>query len=128
MGYIAAAKLIGGGIILLVILGVCGHYVYNYEHWQTQIKELQDKNAGLELGQADLKKNAEEFKAFMAKKQSVARRIPNEQADISKEVADPNADLDPLYLEYRLQRIPGKVPATKSRGGSSPSHRTSTPP
>jgi len=128
MGYLAMAKLIGGGIILLVILGVCGHYIYNYEHWQTVIKQQQDKIAGLELGQADLQKNAEQMKAFMAKKQTAVRRVPNEQADISKEVADPNADLAPLYLQYRLQRLPSKVPTAKPGRSGSPANRAAPAP
>src|SRR5208337_3118137 len=67
MGYFAAAKLIGGGIILVVILGVCGHYVYTYKHNQTVIAQQQAKIDGLQAEKEVQAKKNKNFEDFMSK-------------------------------------------------------------
>lgn len=101
---------------LVVVLGVCGYYVWNYHHLQAKVADLkqQVENHQTEI---DTIKKAQETTSAVAKKQTtIRRRVTHEQADLDKTVPTvDNAGLYKLYDRYRLH--------SDSKGDSSPSGR-----
>lgn len=88
---------------VVVILAVCGFYVYNYQHMKGQIVKLEEKIAGLELRAEIIEKAQRATDAFIAKKTTVQRKAANEKSEIDQTVqAGDNAHLRELSTAHGL--------------------------
>jgi len=116
MGYLEMAKLAAVAILMVVVLAVCGHYVYTYKHNQDVIAQQAEKIKGLQAEQDLEKKKADSFDAFMKKKPVIQRRVVQNEAQEDEAInsGDVSRVLDAFH---RLQ--PGTVGNPPPNGGGS---------
>jgi len=89
--------------LVVVVLSVCGYYVWNYHHMQAKIVAQQAQIDSLKLEQEVQGKKQKAFDDYMAKRPIIQRRVQSEKAQINKEVdtAD-DSGLRALYEHYRV--------------------------
>ncbi len=119
MGYFEMVKIAGVAIVMAVILGVCGHYVYNYEHNQSVIAKQQQQIEELQAEKDVQKKKNDAFEAFMAKKPVIQRRVVKDEAaeDAAIQSGDVTRVLDAFH---RLQPVPSGSPPDGGSGRAKP--------
>jgi hypothetical protein len=72
--------------LAVVIISVCGYYVWNYHHMASKIaaQQIQIDNFKLELGVLADKQKA--FDEFMAKKTVVKRRVASVEQEVDQDI------------------------------------------
>lgn len=105
---------------MVIILGICSYYVYNYHSMKSLIYKQQLEIAELKLTQDILKEKQKVFDEYIIKKDKIKRRVSSEQRDIETEVSNTNDDnLRGLYGRYKLQPKSNNKSSNTRKGGSS---------
>ena len=118
MGIFTYLKIAG----VVIILGVCSFYVYNYHHMKTVIANQQLEIDNLKTIQGILQEKQKVFDEYITKREQIRKRVANEQRAIDKEVSNTTDDgLGKLYDRYRV-RTKGESPDAQvgKRSGAKP--------
>ena len=103
----------------VVILAVCGYYIFNYEHMKTKIAAQQIQIDNLKLEQDVLAKKQKTFDDYLVKKGVIKKRVNHEEQKIDQTVdsGDVNHILDMFH-----QLHPDKIspPAHGGTGRAKP--------
>lgn len=103
MGYLTMIKYGAVLLVLLVIGGTVGSYVWEYHHRGVVIEQQKTEIANLKVEKEILVKKQQAYDSFMAKKPVIQKRVTNEKAQIDKEVDTvDDAGLRALYDHYKL--------------------------
>lgn len=95
---------IGGAVILL---GVCGYYVWSYQHMKGQITALQTEIEGLKLRAKIIEKAQEATDAFMKKKTIVQVQVVKEKANVDQVVESKDSSaMQRLFLDRGMLVAP----------------------
>lgn len=120
--------------LAVVVLAVCGYFVYEYKHMATVIAKQQVEINNLHVEQDVQAKKQLAFDEALAEQAKIKTRVVYEKQSQQRIVALPgpadNADLRALYDHYRMLPDGTLHPATDGRGGrlkGSPRNKTATP-
>jgi hypothetical protein len=87
----------------VVILAVCGYFVYQYKHMQTTITELKGEIADLKLRAEVIEKAQATTDEFMKKKATIQTRVVKERANVDKVIeAKDDEGMKQLFINQGL--------------------------
>lgn len=106
--------------LAVVVLSVCGYFVYEYKHMASEIVGLKTEISGLKLRADVIEKAQKATDAFMQTKGKVVKRNVQEHAVIDQavELGDDPA-MQSLFMQYGLLQ--------PQSGGAAPSRPKSNP-
>ena len=105
---------------VVVILSVCGYYVWSYHHMQTKIAALQTEIDNLKARAEVIEKAQVATDKFMKARQGVVRKNVQKQAEIDQVVeSKDDAGMQQLYLNRGLlQHTNGNTPQGGGKGAT----------
>jgi len=121
MGYLEMAKLAGVAILMVVVLAVCGHYVYTYKHNQDVIAQQRAEIDSLKSQQEVLDKNQKETQATVDKLAKIKGRASGEKNTMQQDLteSDPGHYVD-FTRRYRVRSDDQGNPPKNAAGAGNP--------
>jgi hypothetical protein len=89
--------------LVIVVLAVCGYYVWSYQHMKGQITELKAEIDGLKLRAEIIEKAQKATDEYLKKKTIIQTRVVKEKANVDKVVeSNDNPAMRDLFIRNGL--------------------------